>query len=135
MSGRAVLRIPRRAAAAATAGHAAPAGRRIPAALQLAAVCIIGAVWTAPAGAQDVRAQRGRIFVQAHCAQCHAVGRVGASPLAIAPPFRDLHRRYPVENLAEALAEGLVTGHPSMPEFRLDPGQVADVIGYLKSLE
>jgi hypothetical protein len=36
---------------------------------------------------------------------------------------------------AEALAEGIVTGHPSMPEFRLDPGQVQDVISYLKSLE
>jgi len=28
-----------------------------------------------------------------------------------------------------------VTGHPTMPEFRLDPGQVNDVISYLKSLE
>ena len=38
-------------------------------------------------------------------------------------------------NLAEALAEGIVTGHPSMPEFRLDPGQAQDVISYLKTLE
>lgn len=98
-------------------------------------IAVVGAMWTTAAAAQDVRAQRGRVFVQTHCAQCHAVGRVGASPLAVAPPLRDLHRRYPVEHLAEALAEGLVTGHPSMPEFRLDPGQVADVIGYLKSLE
>jgi hypothetical protein len=28
-----------------------------------------------------------------------------------------------------------VTGHPSMPEFRLDPGQVGDFISFLKSLE
>jgi hypothetical protein len=34
-----------------------------------------------------------------------------------------------------ARAEGIVTGHPSMPEFQLDPGQVNDVITYLKSLE
>ena len=53
----------------------------------------------------------------------------------MAPPFRTLHERYPVESLQESLAEGIVTGHPSMPEFRLDPGQVADVIAYLKSLE
>jgi hypothetical protein len=32
-------------------------------------------------------------------------------------------------------AEGIITGHPSMPEFKLDAGQVADVIAYLKSLE
>ena len=32
-------------------------------------------------------------------------------------------------------AEGIVTGHPTMPEFRLDPGQIADVIAYFKTLE
>ena len=53
----------------------------------------------------------------------------------MAPPFRDLHLRYPVENLSEALAEGIVTGHPTMPEFRLDPGQIDDFINFLKSLE
>ena len=52
-----------------------------------------------------------------------------------APPFRSLHLRYPVETLAEAFAEGITTGHPSMPEFRLDPGQINDVISYLKTLE
>ena len=80
-------------------------------------------------------AQRGLVFVRARCAQCHSVDRVGPSPLKVAPPFRTLHNRYPVESLQESLAEGIVTGHPSMPEFRLDPGQVADVIAYLKSLE
>jgi mono/diheme cytochrome c family protein len=80
-------------------------------------------------------AQRGRVFVQANCAKCHAIGRVGDSPLPVAPPFRTLHERYPVETLQEALAEGIVTGHPSMPEFRLEPDQVMGVIAYLKSLE
>ncbi|MHB2205300.1 c-type cytochrome [Methylobacterium sp. CM6257] len=85
--------------------------------------------------AEDPHVQRGRIFVQTHCARCHAVGRTGESPLAEAPRFRDLHTRYPVTDLAEALAEGIRTGHPSMPEFQLDPGQVEDVIRYLSSLE
>jgi cytochrome c len=80
-------------------------------------------------------AQRGLVFVRARCAQCHSVDRVGPSPLKVAPPFRTLHDRYPVESLQESLAEGIVTGHPSMPEFRLDPSRVADVIAYLKSLE
>ena len=57
--------------------------------------------------------------------------RSSESPLMIAPPFRTLHERYPVEASQESLAEGIVTGHPSMPEFRLDPGQVGDVIAYL----
>jgi mono/diheme cytochrome c family protein len=80
-------------------------------------------------------AQRGLIFVRTNCSHCHSVERVGESPLRVAPPFRTLHERYPVESLQESLAEGIVTGHPSMPEFQLDPGQVADVIAYLKSLE
>jgi mono/diheme cytochrome c family protein len=46
-----------------------------------------------------------------------------------------LHTRYPVESLQEALAEGIMTGHPTMPEFRLDPDQVSAVISYLKTLE
>ncbi len=70
-----------------------------------------------------------------HCSRCHSVDKVSGSPLKIAPPFRTLHTRYPVESLQESLAEGIITGHPTMPEYRLDPGQVADVIAYLKSLE
>jgi cytochrome c len=80
-------------------------------------------------------AQRGLVFVRTHCAKCHSIDRVSQSPLSAAPPFRRLHERYPVETLQESLAEGIVTGHPSMPEFQLDPGQVNDVIAYLKSLE
>jgi mono/diheme cytochrome c family protein len=87
-----------------------------------------------PAAAQTGRAQRGMTCVQTHCASCHAVGRTGESPLKIAPPFRTLHTRYPVENLAEAFAEGIITGHPSMPEFVLDPAQINDVIAYLQTL-
>jgi cytochrome c len=80
-------------------------------------------------------AQRGFVIVRTNCSRCHAVGKVGDSPLPIAPRFRTPHERYPVEDLEEPLAEGIVTGHPTMPEFRFDPGQVGDIIAYLKSLE
>lgn len=83
----------------------------------------------------DPRAQRGLVFARANCARCHAIGRIGDSPLPIAPPLRTLHQRYPVEELAEALAEGIVTGHPSMPEFQLDGAQIDDLLAYLKTLE
>jgi cytochrome c len=79
--------------------------------------------------------QRGFAFARTTCARCHSIDRVTESPLKIAPPFRTLHQRYPVETLQEALAEGIVTGHPTMPEFQLDPGQVGDVIAFLKTLE
>lgn len=99
----------------------------------VAAALMVGL--TVAAHALSPAAQRGLTFVRANCARCHSVDKVSPSPLAIAPPFRTLHLKYPVESLEEALAEGIVTGHPTMPEFRLDPGQVADVIAYLKSLE
>jgi cytochrome c len=85
--------------------------------------------------ALEPAAQRGLMIARTNCARCHSIDRVTASPLAIAPPFRTLHKKYPVENLEEALAEGISTGHPTMPEFRFDPGQVNDFIAYLKTLE
>src|SRR5512138_3026366 len=60
--------------------------------------------------------QRGKNFVVTNCSRCHAVDKVSPSPLTIAPPFRDLHKKYPIESLQESLAEGIVTGHPSMPQ-------------------
>lgn len=85
--------------------------------------------------AQEPLVQRGRTFAQTNCSRCHAIGPVGESPLPKAPPFRTLHLRYAVEDLVEALAEGIRTAHPAMPEFQLDAAQIADLIAYLKSLE
>ncbi len=79
--------------------------------------------------------QRGQTFALANCARCHSLDKVSPSPLSIAPPFRSLRERYPVESLEEAFGEGIVTGHPTMPEFKLDPGQISDLIAFLKSLE
>jgi len=79
--------------------------------------------------------QRGKAYAQSHCARCHAIDRVSKSPLQIAPPFRTLHLRYPVETLGEALAEGIYTGHAEMPAFELSPDQIHDLLSYLKTLE
>ena len=84
--------------------------------------------------AQSPGAQRGLTFVRAHCAQCHAIDKASESPLPIAPAFRTLHLKYPIENLERPLSEGIIADHPTMPQFRLDPDQVRDVIAYLKSL-
>ena len=90
---------------------------------------------TAPALAASPAEQRGKTFALANCARCHSIDRVTPSPLQVAPPFRTLHKRYPIESLAEALAEGIVTGHPTMPEFRLEPDQIHDLLSFLKTLE
>ena len=93
------------------------------------------ALVAATPSAAESNAQAGKAFAQANCSHCHSIDKVTRSTLAIAPAFRTLHLRYPVESLEEALGEGIATGHPSMPEFRLDPGQVGDFISFLKSLE
>src|SRR4051794_12013543 len=79
--------------------------------------------------------QRGRTFALTNCARCHSIDHVTQSPLKIAPPFRTLHLRYPIESLAEAFAEGIETGHPTMPAFQLDPDQIHDLLSYMKTLE
>jgi len=106
--------------------------------LHASLVALAAALVPLPALSQDGLSpaeQRGRNLLHSHCSRCHAVDRTGTSPLQGAPPFRTLHQRYPVESLEEPLAEGIVTGHPEMPEFRFDPNQIGDIIGYLKSLQ
>jgi mono/diheme cytochrome c family protein len=100
----------------------------------LAATLVL--LWTsANAQVLSPSAQRGLTIARTNCARCHSIDKVSESPLKIAPPFRTLHERYPVTDLQEPLAEGIVTGHPSMPEFRFDPDQVRDLISFLKTLE
>jgi cytochrome c len=80
-------------------------------------------------------ARRGEALLTTHCARCHAVGRSGVSPHPEAPPFRTLSRKFKVEGLAEALAEGISTGHPDMPEFVFEADEVGAIIDYLKSIQ
>jgi len=79
--------------------------------------------------------ERGRQLALRNCVMCHAVGEKGDSPNAMAPRFRELHKRYPMEDLQEALAEGILTGHPAMPEFRFAPSEITDLVNYLKSIQ
>jgi mono/diheme cytochrome c family protein len=94
---------------------------------------LLATLAAAPAMAQSI--DHGRQLAEARCAGCHAIGPSGASPAATAPAFRDLHKRYPVEQLAEALAEGIFTGHPEMPVVTFDEQQVASLIAFLQSLQ
>jgi mono/diheme cytochrome c family protein len=100
--------------------------------------CALSVVFAVPVVAQQGSVARGLAFAEKNCATCHAVGREGRSPYAPAPPFRTLHLKYDVANLAEAFAEGIVVTHNGsrqMPQFMLTPEQIDDLIAYLKSLE
>ena len=79
-------------------------------------------------------ADRGQQFAAGTCASCHATGQVGASPMAAAPPFREIAHRYPLDELETRLAEGLTTTHPAMPPFVFRASEIDDLIAYLQTL-
>lgn len=96
-------------------------------------VLLLVALSTLAPGQQSAR-ERGRALVQRECLRCHDVSRTGESRHRSAPPFRNLAKKYPVESLAEALAEGIVVGHSDMPEFRFEPADVEAILAYISSL-
>lgn len=83
----------------------------------------------------EIELQLGAALVDVYCSSCHAIGREGTSLHPEAPPFRTLHYRYDVGDLEEALVEGLVSGHPDMPEFEFQPEQAKAIVSYLRSLQ
>ena len=87
------------------------------------------------AATDDEAAAQGQAILEKNCARCHAIGLTGASPHPQAPPFRDVVNRYPVEDLEESLAEGITSGHPDMPEFVFEAGEIDAIVSYLNSLK
>jgi cytochrome c len=85
--------------------------------------------------AQEDPVKQGHDLVTMYCTDCHATEMTGDSPFATAPRFRDLHLRYDVEFLSEALVEGIVTAHPEMPQFEFDPDQAEAIVAYLRTLD
>lgn len=86
--------------------------------------------------AQSASAKRGEVLLNTNCAECHATGVKGDSPNPKAPPFRTLGQRYKLDDLQEALAEGIVVGHggAEMPHFIFEPTEIDDIIVYLKRI-
>jgi cytochrome c len=107
---------------------AARAGLAIATALLIASANLAGA-------AEKGLANKGEVLVKENCARCHAIGKEGDSPHKEAPPFRMLSKNYPIEDLSESLAEGIVSGHPDMPIFVFSPHDVEAIIEYLQSIQ
>ncbi|ODR96695.1 hypothetical protein AUC69_13920 [Methyloceanibacter superfactus] len=103
-------------------------------------VALLGATLSSAVSSVALAAEKdltdkGEVLVREKCSRCHAVGIEGASPNPDAPPFRTLSSRYPIEDLAESLAEGIVSGHPDMPIFVFGPHDVDAIIAYLESIQ
>ena len=99
----------------------------------LAAAVLIATCACAQASASGGAADAGRALAERFCAECHAVARTGASPVAAAPALRGFALRWPLEHLREALGEGIVVGHDAveMPEFAFTPREIDDLLAYL----
>lgn len=101
-----------------------------------AAAVFAGLAVAGPAfAAEDAAIAEGRHIAERACSPCHAIGTSDASPRVEAPPFRDLGRKYPPENLEEALAEGVVVGHPEMPEVKMTAREIAAFVAWLKTIQ
>lgn len=91
-------------------------------------------------------AAAGQRVAERYCGGCHAITGT-KSPLADAPPFSTIYRRYPPGGLDQILEEGMLAPserpeeggvtrlHPRMPQVDLDPDQRSELKAYLRSLE
>jgi cytochrome c len=89
----------------------------------------------APPATLEPPAVGGRAIAQRYCSSCHAVGRSDSSRHRGAPKFRELSQMYPVADLEESLVEGIMVGHPDMPEFRFSEQDAASLIAYLQAIQ
>jgi mono/diheme cytochrome c family protein len=76
----------------------------------------------------------GRELAELNCATCHNIEVKGDSPFADAPPFRTIPAKYDPSQLEEAFVEGIVVGHPAMPEWEMTPEQAAALAAFIASL-
>jgi len=104
-------------------------------AIKMLFVMGIAVLATNSALAQQNPERQGEAILTRNCSMCHATGRAGTSPHREAPAFRTLSQRYPVDELQEALGEGLSSGHPDMPDFVFPPDQIGAILAYLRSIQ
>jgi len=100
----------------------------------VAIATLAGLALPASAAEEDVVAH-GRALVENNCIRCHALQTGEPSTHPEAPALASLSERYPLDALEEAFAEGIVTGHPDMPEFEATPEQIEAILAYLASIQ
>lgn len=79
--------------------------------------------------------ERGRTLVTKLCAECHAVGRIGASPDAGAPTFRSLDDHTDLDAFMDRLRQGQQSAHPDRPAFRFSRDDAQAAVAYLRSVQ
>ncbi len=106
-----------------------------PAVVAITLASLLAAGLCVTARADEALIAAGKAFAEETCSGCHAVGIEGDSPREGAPRFRELNLNYPIESLEEALAEGIVTAHPDMPQVEMTPEEIGAFLAYLQSIQ
>jgi mono/diheme cytochrome c family protein len=86
--------------------------------------CVAGTAVAAPS--------RGEVLSQQWCSQCHAVEPGQQSPNPKAPAFSAIAAEPSATEYS--LHVFLQTTHATMPNFKIDPNDVDDIVGYIRSL-
>jgi mono/diheme cytochrome c family protein len=97
---------------------------------------LLGALLASPgANAQEIgNPERGKVMAARLCAECHYTGAYDAeSPNAKAAPFRMIANTRGMT--AMALGVWMQTSHPTMPNIKLTPETMDDIIAYIRSLK
>ena len=103
--------------------------------LAVAFVMLVFAAATRDAMALSSTERRGRTLSVRLCAQCHAIGKLGTSPRAGAPPFRHLEERVDLDKFQQRLRQGLMSSHQDMPVFRFTREDARAMVAYLRSIQ
>jgi cytochrome c len=78
----------------------------------------------------------GRDAARTYCAECHSIGRSGASPNKAAPPLRSVAHKYRDKSISSILIiDGTVVEHRGMPRFQISVEEADGLIAYIRSLE
>jgi len=100
----------------------------------LAFVMLLAATTGVARAAGDSDAAAGKAILEENCARCHSIDATGVSPLAQAPPLREVYLKYPIEQLEEGFAEGMGSRHRDMPQIQFSPDQVSAILSYLGAI-
>jgi cytochrome c len=98
---------------------------------------VVSVCWPAKAHADAALIERGHAAARYNRSRCHAIGKTGLSTNPRSPPFRLISRRYPLSQLQESLAEGIMVGHEGleMPHFQFSPAQIDALLAYMASVQ
>jgi mono/diheme cytochrome c family protein len=85
------------------------------------------------AAGDGVDVSRGAALARSWCSECHAVGRgQSRSPSNKAPSFTAVARL--PSNSETAIRAFLQTPHPNMPNVKLAPAEIDEIVAYILSL-